>query len=61
MPVHKGINFEMKTEGGKQVWYRQNSPGTQCGTDRKWRYEVNVGDTVNQEAGICPNGKKWAK
>ncbi|MGU3543375.1 hypothetical protein [Methylobacterium sp. A52T] len=52
-------NFEMKTEAGKQVWYWQDSVGSQCGRDRKWRYEVQAGDTVQPDLGQCPQGYAW--
>ena len=61
MPVHKGINFERKEESGKEIWYWENKVGSQCGTDRRWRYEVQIGDIVNTVAGTCLDGKKWAK
>jgi hypothetical protein len=61
MPKRSGVNFEMATEDGKQIWYWEDKVGSQCGTDRKWRYEVQIGDTVNKEAGTCPDGKKWAE
>ncbi|PUB13712.1 hypothetical protein DFP92_107173 [Yoonia sediminilitoris] len=61
MPVRTGSNFEMKTENGKQVWYWTDKVGSQCGSDRKWRYEVQVGDSVRRDAGTCPDGSKWAE
>ncbi|WP_343806713.1 hypothetical protein [Alteraurantiacibacter aestuarii] len=51
----------MKTEDGKPVWYWRDEAGSMCGTERKWRYEVQQGDEVQREAGTCPDGKKWAK
>ena len=53
-----GNQFTKKKENGKNVWYWFDSVGSQCGTDRKWRYIVQEGDSI-REAGTCPDKTKW--
>jgi hypothetical protein len=60
VPVRSGNHFEMKTEGGKQLWYWEDAVGSQCGRARKWRYEVQQGDSV-REMGTCPQGYAWSE
>lgn len=43
---------------GKQIWYWEDAVRSQCGRARKWRYEVQRGDSV-RETGTCPQGYKW--
>lgn len=59
MATRKVNSFEKKTEGGKQIWYWKDSAGSQCGQARKWRYEVQVGDLVRPDQGVCPQGYPW--
>lgn len=61
MVKQSGNHFKSKTEDGKQVWYWEDSAGSQCGRERKWRYEVKAGDTVKPEAGTCEQGYKWVE
>lgn len=61
MAVRTGNHFEKKTENGKQVWYWEDAAGSQCGRDRKWRYEVQAGDQVRPDAGQCPQGYPWVE
>lgn len=58
--VFQGNNFKKTTEGGKPVWYWESAPGSQCGRTIKWKYEVQHGDIVDENAGTCPQGYKWA-
>lgn len=57
----QGNHFRMATEGGKQIWYWESTPGSQCGRTIQWRYEVQHGDSVRQDAGTCPQGYQWAE
>ncbi len=61
MAKWSGNHFSKTTEKGKAVWYWEDKVGSQCGRERKWRYEVQVGDIVNPEAGTCPSGDKWCE
>ena len=58
---YTGINFTIRTESGKSIWYWQDKVGSMCGTDRTWRYEVQQGDVVDRDAGTCPTGEKWSE
>lgn len=58
MATRTGNNFRKANEAGKEVWYWEDEAGSQCGRKRKWKYEVQRGDSV-REAGDCPQGYKY--
>lgn len=61
MTKWSGNHFVMTKENGIPVWYWEDKVGSQCGRERKWRYEVQKGDSVNIEAGVCPSGDTWSE
>ena len=56
MPTRTEVNhFESRSVNGKPMWFWEDEPGSQCGRTRKWKYEVQRGDSF-VEAGTCPQG-----
>jgi len=57
-PTTTTVNsLEMKTEGGKKIWYWNAAPGSSCGSDR-YRYEVQPSDMQGETGKKCPDGRK---
>ena len=52
-------HFKITEENGMPIWYWEDSPGHSCGRDRKWRYEVQIGDQELPIGGTCAEGYAW--
>ena len=48
------VTFLQNAFGGKETYRSQGKGGG-------WHCEVQIGDTVNKNAGTCPDGKVWAE
>jgi hypothetical protein len=53
MATREGNHFERRKIDEKETWFWEDEAGSQCGRSRKWKYDVQVGDSY-AEAGTCP-------
>jgi hypothetical protein len=58
MKTTTGNHFERKKIEGIEYWFWEDKIGSQCGRERKWKYRVQVGDTVVPK-GKCPEGYEY--
>ena len=42
-----------------QYWYWKDTPGSQCGTTKNWRYGPVMQGSTHGIGGTCPQGYPW--